>query len=686
MSSFYNKNNWYDPDDEILSKSIFYVKDEDGNYPKPDSKKENVIKVALAAIGLSLDHIPCGDLPRYDIHNMGAVQVIKLGLLEGVKDGNFYELYLNEKGQPIILNIGGKYTPAFEPDNVYYSVVHGSEKVEYCIILKGLDPMPERIIKDTINIIKYGSGVGVEVYGLGMFKYSTCGGKAYDYHGCLSYADPELHDTTKDELSSVFELEPFESLIGYAFTCRKPYDVEISFSSTTQVPVPFHVSGGIQKYVWGSLDTSIKGQGIDVDITDEFYDALKDRCDSCVQLESNKLKLLYTSFVPILGIDQVITTFCRVSNYRSLESYNDICYPGGGASSSSSNGNSACDYADINEVTRSLSAGQDYFYRIDGRSLYCGIPVRKLRYVYEANNDSNIADSSDYKSYTSSRGIGSIGNIRLFAGSASNVYTPFNGIALVSIDKPSIFMVKKSDKAIGNITDTGALVEDHDFEARSMANGITLAVTPIVTLDRPSNTAYYVDGDVTLIEMEDCIQDNDPTTEELLQETPCEKMSNATSGKVTIDVTLPFLETDESIIYVAGLLGDKFSGEYKNSVSTLPGNSISVSDLGKSFNDGIINKITWSYQDKSFYKASVTAGPFLTGVDSYNSSIWVRHTDQSLSREGVVIGDYGNGLEYKVNVKNIGIYVALNMTMSIIDVGDVVTVSIYNNPAETYYE
>ena len=93
-----------------------------GANPKP-----NVINVALETIGLSLSAPPCGLLPKYDIHNMSGPQVIKLGLLEGIKQGKFYELYLDEEGLPFISEVGDVECTI---DTVYYSVIHGLEKIE----------------------------------------------------------------------------------------------------------------------------------------------------------------------------------------------------------------------------------------------------------------------------------------------------------------------------------------------------------------------------------------------------------------------------------------------------------------------------------------------------------------------------------------------------------------------------
>ena len=684
MSCFYMKNKKGTMDsvscgvgDTVLSIPKFYNVTE--LQPEVRKKKLNVIKVVLDTIGLVLDYIPCGELPKYDIHNMSASQVLKLGLLEGIKNGHFYDFCLSEDGVPFILSVGEE---DFVPEVIYYSVIHDFEKIDYCVIVKGLDPMPRRIIKDSIPLVVNGVGNGVEIIGLGKFQYTACGNKVFDYHGCISYGDPNLQDTTKDEMDSAFELEPFESLIGYVYTCKKPEDVDVFFSDTTQLMLNFDVGLGRQGFV-RTLDIEVEKDSVSlgIDVTDEYI--ARDRCQPCVFLEPENLIVFYESNTAILSVDQAIVTYHRINNYKTSgeHNYSDFCSPDSIDDSSDSFSYRICDLFDENIVTRQLNIGQDFYYKIESEplgineagseiikyTLKAGIPYM---YPYKVAYD-NVFYSSIIK----------------FAGSSSHVFVPFKGVALVSIDKPSIQIKKETDTAIGQLSKVGeAFVEDHTEIIKEIAKDITLCATPIVTLDKPSNTAYYVNGSTTLIKMEDCIQDNDPTTEEDLENTPCEIMAEMSSGKATVDVTLPFLETDEEIEGAASLLGEKFSASYKQSVSTVPGHSVSASDLGKRFNGGIINKIVWSYQDKSFYKATITSGPFLTGVDSFNTSMWIRRTDQNLSREGIVMGDYGNGLEFKVYVRNIGTYTALNMTMSTIEVGDAVNVTIYNNPAEAYYE
>ncbi|MBW1853144.1 MAG: hypothetical protein JRJ00_00425 [Deltaproteobacteria bacterium] len=692
MTCFYKKNKFSDLDKvtsigscpDVLTTPKFY------NQAYIEKKKgevithDNVIKVALDAINLSLDEYPCGDLPKYDVYNMSAVQVIKLGLLEGIKNGNFYELYLDETGTPFIISTGKKGLNVVS----YYSVIHSAEKVEYCVIVKGFDPMPERIVKDTIPLVVNGEGDGVEIIGLGNFMYDTCGNRVYDYNGCISYGDPHLEDTTKDEMDSAFELEPFESLIGYAFTCQKPEDVDVTFSDTTQIVIPML---SVERELTGR-ETRI--EDITVDITDRKNEikgetAPERICNPCIRIEPDEMSVIYESDVAILSVDQVIVRMDRITNYKSSskENYSDVCYTGGEEGGNTSGSTSdLCDYFDIDSGVRQLTIGQDFYYKIEDTSsdekvsniLKAAIPVQRIPlpsfHIWWDAMTRGQGFSVTYK------------DVIKFAGSASHVFFPFDVFLLLSIDKPSIFINKKTDKAIGRINDSGAIYsEGHTKEIEEIAKEITLCATPIVTLDKPSNTAYYADGVVTFIAMEDCIQDSDPTTEEDLNDTPCEQMAQATSGKVTVDITLPFLD-DEGIQAAASLLGGTFSAEYTQGSSVVPGNAISASDLGKKFKGGIVNKIVWSYQDKSFYKATVSIGPFLTGADSFNTSLWIRRTDQSLSREGVVTGDYGNGLEFKVYVRNIGTYTALNMTMNTIEIGDVVNVTIYNNPAESYFE
>jgi len=161
-------------------------------------------------------------------------------------------------------------------------------------------------------------------------------------------------------------------------------------------------------------------------------------------------------------------------------------------------------------------------------------------------------------------------------------------------------------------------------------------------------------------------------------------MNQDTNGKAILDMTLPFLAEDE-VVPACDFLYGKASYDYAEGSAVVDGMTVSSDDLGKQFNGGVINRISWSYQDSSSFRANISYGSPITGLSSGNLSLYVQATDSALTREGTVTSDMGNGYEYMVSIKDLGTYKAVTMVLADIRVGDTVNVTIYNNIAEARF-
>ena len=105
--------------------------------------------------------------------------------------------------------------------------------------------------------------------------------------------------------------------------------------------------------------------------------------------------------------------------------------------------------------------------------------------------------------------------------------------------------------------------------------------------------------------------------------------------------------------------------------------------LEQQFGDGVINSISYSYQDSSNYLITITTGSkFIdAGTNFSDSSIWTMDVE-SITREGVVTQVAGNGIHYVVHVNGLGDYIAVNTIFNQMppEVGDRVTIEINNVP------
>ena len=267
-----------------------------------------------------------------------------------------------------------------------------------------------------------------------------------------------------------------------------------------------------------------------------------------------------------------------------------------------------------------------------------------------------------------------------FPGSLSTVVFPALVHLLCSIDKPSVRVTKKSLDPVAQFQ--GEESSDYREVLQGIAAGISLCATPIINVNPPQPIIYNSGNGAITVDQEKCILDNDPTSVQDMENTPCEIMTKDLNGKSIVDLTLPFLTEDEGVS-ACNFLYTEASHEYTEGSAVVDGMSVSASDLGKLYNGGVINRITWSYQDSSSFRANISYGSSLTGISSGSMSMYVQATDNALSREAIVIADKGNGYEFIVNVKTLGTFKAVSMILADISVGDTVNVTIYNNVAET---
>jgi hypothetical protein len=109
--------------------------------------------------------------------------------------------------------------------------------------------------------------------------------------------------------------------------------------------------------------------------------------------------------------------------------------------------------------------------------------------------------------------------------------------------------------------------------------------------------------------------------------------------------------------------------------------------LGDNFShngiDGIINSVSYSYQDSSSYLVTAVVGPkYLKDTVSTNdASIWQQQVE-TVTKEGVITQVAGNGIHYAVHVEGMGDFIAVNTVVGGFppEVGDRVTVEINNVP------
>jgi hypothetical protein len=235
---------------------------------------------------------------------------------------------------------------------------------------------------------------------------------------------------------------------------------------------------------------------------------------------------------------------------------------------------------------------------------------------------------------------------------------------------------------------------DPTGNALSRAQQIAITYTPIVIVDTPAPIAYAStqplvsdDGAVTLpsegiIDQADGIVDSDPSTTQNLGNSELSILQDNTIGS-TIDMTFPFCTGDDCIQIARNFLALQNQEVSTHSMILGPDSQPRLGDFVNLPNGelGVINEISYSYSDSSQYLITLAVGPLYLSAGSFNDAKYQLQTED-VTREGIVVQDGGNGAEYVVRIEGYGEITALLMVLDDISVGDKVGVRIYNNPVE----
>jgi hypothetical protein len=215
-------------------------------------------------------------------------------------------------------------------------------------------------------------------------------------------------------------------------------------------------------------------------------------------------------------------------------------------------------------------------------------------------------------------------------------------------------------------------------KARSIAETLNYQLAPLVVVDEPAPIAF----NGTIIDQVPGIKDHDPTTAQNFEDTPLETALEKMDGGGQ-SLSMSFLDEEQ-----ARRLSDALYRYYNSGDGTQatyvcgPGTNVELG--GPAPNGGIVNSITYSYQDSNSYTISVNSGPKIVGgFAQVSGGPTPKQAENDSSAKGTVIQDMGNHIFYKVRIDGYGDRIAVNMSPNVIRVGDKVNCSINNNPVET---
>jgi hypothetical protein len=606
-----------------------------------------------------------GDLPDLDIKHMDAIQVIKLSLLqESADSGQIYEPIMNGDGNVEFKAVG----EGGNVSDIYYEIQSGSYR-EDCsgVMITGKDPMAFRKASEWYPI--WGND-RPEPMDAG-FLYSSCNKTNFNQYSVLVFNDPHLDSSYKDGISNLYEINesnPWDTITGYATYMEWPdwktdQDTVVTKSDSAKVLIPLSddVTLGILRdrptadNAWGESPACFKETeavdptgGVPVIIPSEWrYDSVRG-----------------TTIDKFSGIVGVYVLGWQISSLKGPPR-NDTA--AASTTPTHSDAELVLSIKQTEQLVFKLIEGQHYVVAYDGEN-----PVEP--YIVFANNlrtgevieidgvngndytiDSNCEYASMYPDSLEGKAI-------ILPTSVDRGLRVDQIFVAVELETPSILVFNP---------------EGYSNKAHDIASNLTYNLMPLVTTDEPAPIAF----NGTLINQIDSIVDHDPTTRQNLEDTELEQALAAMDAGGGMTLTLSFLDENQ-VVRLSGALyeymnsGDGVESTYVCGPNCDP-------DLGGTGpNGGIINSITYSYQDSNSYTVSVNCGPKLVGGMSQVTGGPSPKAAESFSAKGTIIQDMGNHVYFKVRVDGFKDVVAVNMTPTVLRTGDKVNVSIHNNPVE----
>jgi hypothetical protein len=222
------------------------------------------------------------------------------------------------------------------------------------------------------------------------------------------------------------------------------------------------------------------------------------------------------------------------------------------------------------------------------------------------------------------------------------------------------------------VRDTRANIDGAEAVSDTNLKRVAIQMFPIITKDEPQ--PVVANGDI--LDSTETIADPYPDTDQNLEQVAYARAFNQLESG-DIKLTMPFADADECVT-ICNFITSLYEGEEIESTTYIcDPNAEPV--LGETIDGKTINAIDYSYQDSSQYLISVTAGPVWQGMRSWDNSVYTNKTER-LELKGTVTWVSGDNTRCNVKLEKIGIMECINNSKTIIEVGDTVSVSVFNNP------
>ncbi len=647
-----------------------------------------------------------GYLPGYDVVNREAYQMIQLSLAQHLKDKKFYECYANGDGIVKFYLIG--------EDDADVDILYQFDTGEWrnlCenVLVTGYDPPQRKYTRGPYSLFTFANiyspdefkGPGSPFYDadLGTYPkywvwYDVLGPEAcmFAREGYIEYANPFWDNARMDSAqkmndAGIVKYYEFEKMIESIYKIHVPFFkqgvTQVNFSNRTPRFVELDSLGELMPRVWKSGNAYYNK-----------YCISKEPSVSSTELAAYGVRLPRSNESKFVGVKEVYLFGFQVTNLTVAE--RKIVVSGQDTFVKMGNFDFICTADTTLSEPISLTRGEDY------------IVVRESTEegsYYKIIFSSNV--SPVYKQYFGGRLSSGSSNVRI---SSSAVFdtdplstdTTLEKSELDYFDEsfPSGYL-KSGQAIVGTDLDLGsvsifalgdgsagivvkkivvvyewdnpciAIYDSDDQVTRSNLEKVTIDMYPIIMQDLPAPVAH----NGVLLDPAETLPDLNATTlQNLSTNTYQRAMTQLENGDISI--TLPFLDGSDCEKVSEFIL--ELQNQIVTSTTYICGPD-SEPVLGQLIEDKVINSIDYSYQDSSQYLISIQAGPIWQGIGGWDNSVYQNKTEQ-LQAEGVVRGTYPDNMKCQVYLEKFGIMECINGTTEILEKGDTVKVTLYNNP------
>jgi len=702
-----------------------------------------VSQLVLQTFGIpfNLANVLGSELPGLDIRNQDPTTMLKYSLAAELRDppdgsAGFAEVEIDGDGIARFYVAG--------------AVAAANLDIRYCIptsqvttpadlvVVRGYDPPPERVLRESFDGLK-----AKEIMDYKDCADQSCDQSVTSQYATISYDDPQLDQSYLDDIVNSYELQAFESILGYLVDLDMPDETDpssssfvpglkITFGDTTKEYIKISSDVMSQFIVQGDLNNSIEG----TQITSAAIAALQQGGTGSSQIgaggstsgstsgsesaqainnagtgSSSPVNVTVTT-VNARGDECTVSSttlagstvtiggerFQRLNKFGVLESdligVVDVVFSGQKIRRLESN------VFGINTLTAIVTPTKELVSLEHGKNWTYEISVDQDRDII-MSFFSVVEDDFTQFICTIYRNPGAFSTVQPglqvkpsndFTVTVANNFNGFicnvgDAFGYRAVNAQMCIVIERKRPSID--------IFDPRGNALQLANEISIEYTPIVIIDAPSPIAYAstdvlfsLSGNESIaaegiIDQADGIVDSDPTTVQSLDDSELSILQDNTTGS-TIDITLPFCTDTECLQIARNFLGLQNRVVSTHSMILGPDSEPRIGDFVTLPNGeiGIINELNYSYSDSSQYLITATIGPLYLSAGSFNDSKYQLKTED-VTREGLVVQDGGNGAEYIVRLEGFGEITALLMVLEDIGIGDKVNVRIYNNPVES---